>query len=78
MKTRMKKSVLAIGTVLVVAAAICFGISILFHWVATSTMDGSTMLYGRLFRCRHVCAILGAVLLLTGIVLLAIGLTMKE
>lgn len=77
MKAHMNKTVLAIGVVLMIAGGLCLGIGILFHWVAVSTMDGSTMFYGRMLKWRYFFAILGTVLLLIGIALLAVGLTMK-
>ena len=73
----MKKTFLIAGIVLLIAALLCFGISIWFHHLGGSVMDGSAALYARLFRRQELFLRLGIGLSIPGAVLLVIGLIMK-
>ena len=73
----MKKTFLIIGIVLLIAALLCFGISIWFHHLGGSVMDGSAALYARLFRRQQLFLHLGIGMSVPGAALLAISLIMK-
>ena len=73
----MKKTLLIIGVILLIAAVICFGVSMFFRWAAYSVLDGTAELYARLFRRYHLFLLLGAGSLLSGAVLLVISRILK-
>ena len=73
----MKKTFLIIGIVLLIAALLCFGISIWFHQMGGSVMDGSAALYARLFRRQQFFLRLSIGLSVPGAALLVISLIMK-
>ena len=74
----MKKTFFIIGIVLLIAALLCFGMSIWFHHMGGSVMDGSAALYARLYRRQQFFLRLGIGLSIPGTVLLVIGLIMKK
>ncbi|MBQ6479293.1 MAG: hypothetical protein IJI44_08025 [Erysipelotrichaceae bacterium] len=73
----MKKNLLVIGIILLIAAALCLGAGAFFHWAVMSVMDGSAGLYRRLFRLRNIFLLTGTGLSVSGLVCLVIRFFLK-
>lgn len=73
----MDKKLLICGIVLLVLAALCFGLSFFFHYAHRSVLDGSGDLYARLYRRYLVLLFLGIGFALSGVALILIRLLRK-
>ena len=73
----MKKTLLIIGIVLLVSAAVCLALALYFHWAVYSVLDGSQNLYDRLFRMRRSFLLSGIGLSVSGALILVIRRLMK-
>ncbi len=73
----MKKTLLILGIILIAAAAISFGISILMRWVAGSAQDISSQHYARLIGRFQLFLFLGIGLSVSGAVMLVIRMILK-
>ena len=68
----MKKALLIIGIIVLVAGILFLGTSWFYHHMAHNIMDGSADLYHRMFRRRDICMYIGIGLSLAGAALLII------
>ncbi len=73
----MKKTLLIIGIILLIAAVISFGICGFFRWAAGSVLDGTASLYARLFRRYRIFLSLGIGLSVPGAALVVISRVIK-
>ena len=76
-KTDMDKKLLIFGIVLLVLAALCFGLSFFFHYVHQSVLDGSNELYARLYRRYLVFLFVGIGFAVSGVIVILIRLLKK-
>ena len=73
----MKKDLLTIGIIFLIAAVISLAVSLFFHWSHGAVLDGSAELYSTLSRRYHTFLYIGIGLLVPGVVLLVISLIMQ-
>ncbi len=73
----MEKKIMVCGIVLLVLAALCFGLSFFFHFAHRSVLDGSNDLYARLYRRYLVFLFLGIGFALSGAVMILIRFIKK-
>ncbi|MBQ4425592.1 MAG: hypothetical protein II882_07660 [Lachnospiraceae bacterium] len=74
----MKKVLFILGLSLLAAALISFGISLWFHHMGGSVLDGTASLYARLFRRQQFFLWLGIGLSVSGAALFGISLLMQK
>jgi len=70
----MKKVILILGIVLIVAAAVCFGLSLFFHFLGGSVMDGSNEFYHNAYRRYLISRNCGIGLGIAGVICIVIRL----
>ena len=74
---KMEKKLLICGIVLLVLAALCFGLSYWFRFMHRSVLDGSSDLYSRLYRRQLVCLFLGIGFAISGALMILVRFIKK-
>ena len=74
----MKKTLPIIGVILLIAAVLCFAVSLWFRFMSASVMDGTAALHARLARLIRSFFFTGAGLALSGAALLAVRILLKH
>ena len=73
----MDKKLMICGIVLLILAALCFGLSFWFRFMHRTVLDGSSDLYSRLYRRQLVCLFLGIGFAISGALMILVRFIKK-